>query len=81
MLKPMPPFSANGLLFLLAIIILASTFRDYSNVKDVFIARPPPGRKYWIMDWADGVLDDPVFLKMFANRLTEKTKNETIWGH
>jgi hypothetical protein len=46
MLKPAPPLSANGLLFLLAIIILAGAFRDYSSVKEILAARPPPGRKY-----------------------------------
>ena len=32
-----------------------------SSIEDVLAARPPPGRKFRIMDWADGVLDDPVF--------------------
>ncbi|KAG9233107.1 hypothetical protein BJ875DRAFT_442545 [Amylocarpus encephaloides] len=50
MLKPAPPLSANGLLFLLAIIISAGAFRDYSSVKDVLATRPPPSRKYRIMD-------------------------------
>jgi hypothetical protein len=33
------------------------------------------------MDWVDGVLDDPVFPEMSADGPTEKTKNETSWGH
>jgi hypothetical protein len=49
-LKPAPPLSANGLLFLLAIIISAGAFRDYSTIEDILAARPPPGRKYRIMD-------------------------------
>ncbi|XTI82192.1 hypothetical protein V2W45_1337397 [Cenococcum geophilum] len=80
-LKPAPPLSANGLLFLLAIIISAGAFRDYSTIKDVLAARPPPGRKYRIIDWADRMLDDLVFLEMSTDRPTEKTKNETVWGH
>jgi len=80
-LEPAPPLSANGLLFLLAIIISAGAFRDYSTIEDVLAARPPPGRKFRIMDWADGVLDDPVFPEMSADGPTEKTKNETAWGH
>ncbi|TAQ83756.1 hypothetical protein B7494_g7916 [Chlorociboria aeruginascens] len=80
-LKPAPPFSANGLLFLLAIIISAGAFRDYSTIEDILAARPPPGRKYRIMDWADGISDDPVFPEMSADGSTEKTKNETAWGH
>jgi hypothetical protein len=68
-------------LFLLAIIISAGAFKDYSTIEDVLAARPPPGRKYRIINWADGMLDDPVFPEMSADRLTEKTKNETVWGH
>jgi hypothetical protein len=49
-LKPAPPLSANDLLFLLAIIISAGAFKDYSTVEDVLAARPPPDRKYRIID-------------------------------
>jgi hypothetical protein len=68
-------------LFLLAIIISAGAFRDYSTIEDVLAARPLPGRKYRIMDWAGGVSDDPVFPEMSADGPTEKTKSETVWGH
>jgi hypothetical protein len=67
-------------LFLLAIIISAGAFRDYSTIEDVLAARPPPRRKFWIMEWAEGVLDDPVFPEMSADGPTKKTKNETAWG-
>ncbi|KAI3324577.1 hypothetical protein HD806DRAFT_534041 [Xylariaceae sp. AK1471] len=80
-LKPAPPLSANGLLFLLAIIISAGAFRDYSTSEDILAARPPPGRKYRIMDWVDGVLNDPVFPEMSADGPTEKTRKETAWDH
>jgi hypothetical protein len=49
-LKPAPPLSANGLLFLLVIIISAGAFKDYSTIEDVFAARPLLSRKYRIMD-------------------------------
>jgi hypothetical protein len=81
MLKPAPPLSANGLLFLLAISISAGAFRDRSTIEDVLAARQLPGRKYRIMDWADGVLDNLVFPEISADRPIEKTKNETAWGH
>ena len=80
-LKPAPPLSANGLLFLLTIFISAGAFREYRTVKDVLDARPPLNRKYKIMDWADEVLDDPVFPEFSAEGPTEKNKNETAWGH
>jgi hypothetical protein len=80
-LKPVPSLSANGLLFLLAIIISAGAFRDYNTIEKVLAARPLPGRKYRIMDWADGVLDNPVFPEISIDRPTEKAKNETAWGY
>lgn len=81
MLKPAPPFFVNGLLFLFVIIILISAFRNYSSIKDIFTTEPPPGRKYRIINWADKVLNDLVFLEMFVNKLIKKTKNETAWGY
>jgi hypothetical protein len=76
-LTPAPPLLINGLLFLLAIIILAGVFKDYSIIKDVLAARSPPRRKFRIIKWADGVLNDLVFSEMFVDRPTKKTKTET----
>jgi hypothetical protein len=47
---PAPPLSANSLLFLLAIIILAGVFKDYNSIKNVLAAKPPPGKKYQIIN-------------------------------
>jgi hypothetical protein len=63
-------------LFLLAIIISASTFRDYNSIEDVLAVRLLTRRKFRIMEWAEDVLDDLVFLEMCANGPTKKTKNE-----
>jgi hypothetical protein len=79
-LNPAPPLFANGLLFLLAILISAGAFRDHSTIEDVLAARPPSRRKYRIMEWAEGVSDDPVFPEMSVDGPTKKTKNETAWG-
>jgi hypothetical protein len=73
-----PSLSVNGLLFLLAIIISAGAFRDYNIIKDVLAVRPPPRKKFRIMKWADGALNDLVFPEMSADRATKKTKNETV---
>lgn len=53
-LKPTPSLFANGLLFLLAIIISAGAFKDYKTRSD-------PRSNFRIMEWRDEVLDDPVF--------------------
>jgi hypothetical protein len=48
-------------LFLLVIFISAGAFRDYHTIDDALAARPPLKRRFRIMEWADGVEDDPVF--------------------
>ncbi|KAN0101619.1 Protein of unknown function (DUF3435) domain containing protein [Hyaloscypha variabilis] len=80
-LKPTPPLFANGLLFLLAIIISTGGFEHYRTIEDVLAARPRLKRKFLIMDWADGRVDAPVFPEMSADGPTEQPKNEGAWGH
>ncbi|KIW79865.1 hypothetical protein Z517_06480 [Fonsecaea pedrosoi CBS 271.37] len=80
-LNPTPPLLVNGLLFLLAIFISARAFKDYDTIEAVLNARPPPRRRFGIMEWADAVLDDPVFPEMSVNGPTKKEKNESAWGH
>ncbi|KIW36203.1 uncharacterized protein PV06_11531 [Exophiala oligosperma] len=79
-LNPTPPLLVNGLLFLLAVIISAGAFKDYNTIEAVLDARPPPRRRFMIMEWADAVLDDPVFPEMSADGVTKKVKNESAWG-
>jgi hypothetical protein len=62
-------------------MISAGAFQNYSTIEDVLAARPRLGRKFRIMDWADGVLDAPVFPEMSADGPTEEPKNEGAWGH
>jgi hypothetical protein len=63
-LKPTPPLFANGILFLLAIFLSAGAFRDYGTIEDVLSLRPQRREKHWIIEWAEDVLDDPVFPEM-----------------
>ncbi|PMD21293.1 hypothetical protein NA56DRAFT_658879 [Hyaloscypha hepaticicola] len=70
-LKFTPPLFANSLLFLLAIIISAGGFKYYCTIEDILIARPQLKRKFLIIDWADSIVDIPVFPEIFADRLTE----------
>jgi hypothetical protein len=71
----------NGLLFLLAIIISAGGFKHYHTIEDVLAARPRLKRTFLIMDWADGIVDAPVFPEMSADGPTEQPKNKGAWGH
>lgn len=34
-----------------------------------------------MLEWAEHVLDDPVFPEMSAAGLTKKTRNKTAWGN
>jgi len=61
-------------------MISAGAFRDYCTVADVLAARPPLKRRFRIMEWADDVLNDPVFPEMSADGPIKKTKNENAWG-
>ncbi|KAK4178046.1 hypothetical protein QBC36DRAFT_299686 [Triangularia setosa] len=79
-LKPTRPLFANRLLFLLAIIISAGTFKNYKTIDDVLDARPNPRSNFRIMEWRDEVLDDLVFPEMSVNGPTKKIKNATAWG-
>jgi hypothetical protein len=79
-LEPAPPLFANGVLFLLVIILSAGALRDYRTIDDVLAARPPLKRRFRIMEWADGVEDDPVFPEMSEDGPTKKSKNENAWG-
>ena len=76
----MPPLFANGVLFLLAIFISAHAFPKYHSIKDVLAERPPPKRRFLIIDWADGMENDPVFPEMSEDGPSKKTKNENAWG-
>ena len=76
-LNPTPALLVNGLLFLLAVVISAGAFKDHSTIEAVLDARPPPRRRVMIMEWADAVLDDPVFPEISADGATKKVKNES----
>jgi hypothetical protein len=80
-LKPTPPLYANSILFLLAIFISSRAFRDFRTLDEVLSARPPPGEKFWPMDWSDDVLDDPVFPEIRECGPTRKAKNKNAWGN
>nr|CAG8993140.1 Unknown function [Thelonectria discophora] len=80
-MTPTPPLFANSIMFLLAIFVSHNAFRDLKRIEDVLQVRPPPKEKYRILDWADGVLNDPIFPEMCRTGPTSKAKNKDAWGH
>ncbi len=60
------------MLFMLAIFLAAGAFKKYDTIEKVLAVKPLTDQKYWVLEWADHVLDRPVFLEMSANGLTRK---------
>jgi hypothetical protein len=71
-----PPLFTNGLLFLLAIIILASIFKNYKTIKDIFAAKPWLKRKYLIIEWLNG--NALIFPEFSMDRPTGEPKNKAV---
>lgn len=79
-LNPTPPLFANSILFLLAIFLSAGAFRDFYTISDVLNTRPIPRENFWIIEWADNVLEDPVFPEISRIGPIKKAKNKNAWG-
>lgn len=68
------------MLFLLAIFISRGAFRDFKTISDVLAVRPPQREKYWVMEWADGILNDPVFPKVTQDGPTREARSKDTFG-
>lgn len=67
-------------MFLLAIFLSADAFQNIHTVPEILDARPKPKENFWIINLADDVLEDPVFLEMSATGPVKKAKNKNAWG-
>ncbi|OCK80334.1 hypothetical protein K432DRAFT_393129 [Lepidopterella palustris CBS 459.81] len=79
-LDPIPPLFANSILLLLSIFLAADAFRDYKPIFEVLNAKPPPGEKFWIMEWEERVLDLPLYSEMTRTGPTKKAKSKFAWS-
>lgn len=57
---------------MLAIFLAAGAFKKYSTIQEILAIKPPTDQKYWVLDWADHILDQPVFPTVTANGPTQK---------
>ncbi|ELQ32919.1 hypothetical protein OOU_Y34scaffold01015g11 [Pyricularia oryzae Y34] len=69
---PGQPLILNPIVFLLAIFLARGAFKSYSTIQQILAVKPPPDQEYWVLDWADRVMNLPVFPTMTAAGLTEK---------
>ncbi|RYO74330.1 hypothetical protein DL764_010855 [Monosporascus ibericus] len=74
------PLVANPMLFMLAIFLAAGAFKNYHTVEGVLAVKPPPDQRYWALEWADHVLDLPVFPEVSVNGPTEKIQTGTAFS-
>ena len=69
---PDQPLIVNPMLFMLSIFLAAGAFKKYDTLEQVLAVKLPKDQGYWVLEWADHVLDLPVFLEMLADGMTEK---------
>lgn len=71
-LLPDQPLLVNPILFILSICIAAGAFKNYQTIEEVLTVTPPLDQRYWVLEWADHVLDRPVFPEVSVNGPSEK---------
>ncbi|KAH6995448.1 hypothetical protein BKA56DRAFT_509091 [Ilyonectria sp. MPI-CAGE-AT-0026] len=54
----------NPMLFMISIFLAAGAVKHYQTVKQLLAIKPPDDQSYWILNWADYVLEKPVFPEM-----------------
>ena len=69
---PDQPLLVNPILFILSICIAAGAFKNYTTVEDVLGVKPPQNQRYWVLQWADHILDRPVFPEVSMDGLSQK---------
>jgi len=60
------------MLFMLAVLLAAGTFKRYHTVEQILALKPPADQKYWVFEWADHVLDLPFFPEVPVDGSTQK---------
>ncbi|RYP14043.1 hypothetical protein DL767_010440 [Monosporascus sp. MG133] len=76
-----PPLFAQPMLHWLVNIISARAFRDYQTIEDVLNVIPEEGESFCFLDWADDMLNKPVFPEWSESGPEDKAKNDKAWGN
>lgn len=75
-----PPILAQPIVHWLANILASQALAEYQTLDEILKIRPPDGRSYCLLEWADHMLDKPVFPEWCANGKTSKARSPTAWG-
>lgn len=67
----------NPMLFMISIFLAAGAVKHYQTVKQLLDVKPPDDQSYWILDWADHVLEKPVFPEMSVDGPKDKIQTGT----
>ncbi|KAI2638877.1 hypothetical protein GGS26DRAFT_543103 [Hypomontagnella submonticulosa] len=78
-LLPGQPLIINPMLFMLAIFLAVGAFKKYSMVEQVLAVKPPADQQYWELEWADHILDLPVFPEMSPDGPTQKIQTASAF--
>lgn len=62
----------NPILFFLAIALASGAFKYYQTEDKIFALKPPEYDDLWVLEWADEMLDVPVFQAMSCDGPTGK---------
>lgn len=76
---PGQPLIINPMLFMLAIFLAVGAFKKYSMVEQVLAVKPPADQQYWELEWADHILDLPVFPEMSPDGPTQKIQTASAF--
>jgi hypothetical protein len=76
-----PPLYAQPMLFWLANIISSKALKGNPTLEKILSLTPPKGRKHWVLQWEESMLDKPVFPVWTACRPKEKSRSPSSWGH
>ena len=76
-----PPLFAQPMVHWLVNIISSEALRDYKTIEDVLSAFPEEGESFCFLEWADDMLDMPVFPEWSESGPKPKAKNDKAWGN
>jgi hypothetical protein len=75
-----PPLVAQPIVHWLANITSSQALAHYHTLDQILEARPPDNRSYRALEWADHMLDQPVFPEWQPNGRKSKPRLPTAWG-
>jgi hypothetical protein len=75
-----PPLVAQPIVHWLANIVSSQAFARYHTLDQILAIRPPKNSSYCVIEWADHMLDKPVFPEWTPDGRLDKTRCPNAWG-